>query len=109
MAPVYAVPAYWRGLGFGGLRLLRGARGVRLPGAGDAHGVTARGRLGSTGRGRPAQRGRLVAGGRAPVRRHRWPHRGDPGEAAGGARAAAAGLISICAAGGQGVVAILER
>ena len=56
-----------------------------------------------------AQRQRLVAGGRSPVRRdrrpdrrRRWPsmlHEAGPGKR---------GLISICAAGGQGVVAILE-
>ena len=56
-----------------------------------------------------AQRQRLVAGRRPPVRRHRRPDRRHARQAARRARAPAAALISICAAGGQGVVAILER
>ncbi len=74
-----------------GLRLLRDPRGVRLAGAGHP------GRLGVAGvlperagpgraarldRPGQAQRQRLVAGRRAPVRRHRRPHRGHPGQAA---------------------------
>ena len=60
-----------------------------------------------------AQRQRFVAGGRPPVRGDRRAHRRAAGQAAGreeGARPAqpVRGLISICAAGGQGVTAILE-
>ena len=59
--------------------------------------------LGSIDRGE-AQRQRLLAGRRPPVRRHRRPDRRHPGQAARRARRGGRGLISICAAGGQGVV-----
>ena len=55
----------------------------------------------------PAQRRRLARG-RASLRRHRWPDRRVAGEAAARAGHRGPGLISICAAGGQGVLAILE-
>ena len=76
-----------------GLRLLRDPRGVRLGGAGDAGGVGVGGVLQGAPRpgrrarlDRPlqAQRQRLVAGGRAPVRGDRRPHRRAAGQAAGG-------------------------
>ena len=59
---------------------------------------------------RQAQRPRRLARGRPSVRRHRRPDRRRPGEdALKDERAApAAGLISICAAGGLGVTAIME-
>ena len=56
-----------------------------------------------------AQRQRLLAGGRPPVRRHRRPDRQRRWPSCSPRRAPAAALISICAAGGQGVTAILER
>ena len=56
-----------------------------------------------------AQRRRLVAGGRPPVRRHRRPDPGHAGQAARREAAQGRGVISICAAGGQGVTAIVER
>ncbi len=61
-----------------------------------------------------AQRQRFLAGRRAPVRRHRRAHRGPAGQAARAEKNGnetgqpVRGLISICAAGGQGVTAILE-
>ena len=65
---------------------------------------------GALGSHRPqqAERQRLVAGGGPPVRRDRRPHRGLARQAAGGEGRAVRGLISICAAGGQGVTAIIE-
>ncbi len=54
-----------------------------------------------------AERERLVARRGPPVRGHRRPHRRDAREAAARERRWPR-LISICAAGGQGVVAILE-
>ena len=57
---------------------------------------------------REAQRPRLVARRRPPVRGDRRAHRPDAGEDCCTRRAAAAGSSRICAAGGQGVVAILE-
>ena len=56
-----------------------------------------------------AERPRLVARGRSPVRRDRRPDPQRRRQAPGRAGAPAAALISICAAGGQGVTAILER
>ncbi len=58
---------------------------------------------------RQAQRQRLVARGRPPVRRDRRPDRQRRRQAARPEGLRAAALISICAAGGQGVTAILER
>ena len=55
-----------------------------------------------------AQRQRLVAGRRAPVRRDRRPDRRPLAKMLHEAGPGKRGLISICAAGGQGVVAILE-
>ncbi len=55
-----------------------------------------------------AQRQRLLAGGRPPVRRDRRADHRQPGQAAG-REGLGRGVISICAAGGQGVTAILER
>ena len=86
MAPTYAVPRLLarNGLTLAGLRLLRDPRGLRVRGAGHPAGVGVRGVLqGAAGSGRragahrpvQAQRQRLVAGGRAPVRGDRWPHR----------------------------------
>ena len=57
---------------------------------------------------RQAQRQRRLAGRRSPVRRDRRADRRRPRQAARTRTARAAALISICAAGGQGVVAILE-
>ena len=120
MAPAYAVSRMLaaRGALAAGLRLLRDPRGVRLAGALDAQGVggpdllqgAARPRR-AAGRDRPreAQRQRLLARRRPPVRRHRRPDPGDRRQAARPRRARVACLISICAAGGQGVVAILEK
>ena len=50
-----------------------------------------------------------LAGRRPPVRRDRRADRRRAGQAAARERRRHAGLISICAAGGQGVVAILEK
>ena len=122
MAPAYAVPRMLArdGPDAAGLRLLRDPRGVRLAGAGDAEGVGVRefckerlgldAPLGSIDRSQ-AQRQRLLAGGRAT--RSPPPAAGSStaGQAArreGPRPGAGRGLISICAAGGQGVTAILE-
>ena len=86
MAPAYAMPRMLaaRRADAAGLRLLRDPRGVRLAGAGHAQGVggpdllqgAARPRRAARrDRPRQAQRQRLVAGGRPPVRRHRRPDR----------------------------------
>ena len=115
--PQWAEPA--------GLRLLRDPRGVRLGGAGASAGLGVRGVLqGAAGPRRragvdrpvQAQRQRVVVGRRSPVRGHR---RADPRAGRQAARreegerrrrrgSRCAALISICAAGGQGVAAILE-
>ena len=59
---------------------------------------------------RQAQRQRLLARGRAPVRRDRRPDRPALAKLlAQRPSGTGRGLISICAAGGQGVTAILER
>ena len=55
-----------------------------------------------------AEHGRLVAGHRPPLRRDRRPHRGHRRQAARRERGGGRALISVCAAGGNGVVAILE-
>lgn len=53
---------------------------------------------------------RGLAGDRPPVRGHRRPDRRDPSpRSSRSGRGPARGLISLCAAGGQGVTAILER
>ena len=120
MAPAYAVPKMLAraGLDAPGLRLLRDPRGVRRPGPVHAEGVGGPGLLpraprarSTAGRDRPrqAQRPRRLARRRAPVRRHRRTDRRHPGQ--GPARdepAPGRGLISICAAGGLGVTAIME-
>ena len=81
----------------------------------EEFGRTRLGLDGAFGKHRPrqAERQRLLPGRRAPVCRHRRAHRGHAGQDAARQRAAsngrpARGLISVCAAGGQGVVAILE-
>ena len=109
MAPAYAVPRMLEraGLGLGGLRPLRDPRGLRLPGARHAR------RLGEAGARRRGP-GPLNVAGSSLATGHPF--------AATGARIVATlakllaererpgrGLISICAAGGQGVTAILER
>ncbi len=97
MAPTYAVPRMLARAGAvpAGLRLLRDPRGVRVPGAGHAGGLGGPGVLQGTARpgraarlDRPveAQRRRVFAGGRAPVRGDRRPDRGHAGEAAPRAR-----------------------
>ena len=92
----------------GGLRLPRDPRGVRRHRAGDDRRRWSADGVGTVDR-VEAQRQRLVAGGGSPLRGHRRPHRRVAGEDAARARARARrGLVSICAAGGQGVVAILE-
>ncbi|GHK00303.1 hypothetical protein SY2F82_21000 [Streptomyces sp. Y2F8-2] len=56
------------------------------------------------------ERGRVLPGHRPPLRRHGHPDRGDARGAPGrAAQPPSRGLISICAAGGQGVTAIPER
>ena len=97
-----------------GLRPLRDPRGVRLAGADDAEG------LGGPGVLQRAARPRRAAGSDRPRRRSTSPARslaaGHPFGATGGRivatlakllaeRGSGRGLISICAAGGQGVVA----
>ena len=99
MAPTYAVPRLLarNGLSLAGLRLLRDPRGVRLGGAGAPAGVGVRGVLqGAAGPGRragrdrpdQAQRQRLLAGGRSPVRRDRRADRRAAGQAAAEKKAA---------------------
>lgn len=91
-----------------GLRPRRGPRGVRVPGAGDARG------LGEAGPHPPWTAARLNVAGSSLATGHPF--------AATGARIVATpakllaerdrpgrGLIPVCAAGGQGVTAILER
>ena len=56
----------------------------------------------------PAQRHRFVAGDGPPVRRDRRTDRRHPGEVVARQGFWRRGLISICAAGGQGVVAVIE-
>ena len=119
MAPAYAMPRMLAraGLDAAGLRLLRDPRGVRLPGAVHAEGVggpgvlpraprprrsrsarsTATGSTSTAARSAPAIRSAPPAAGSSP----RWPR-------CSASRARAAALISICAAGGLGVTAILE-
>ena len=93
MAPAYAVPpdAVAGRTHAPGLRLLRDPRGVRLAGAGHPGRLGVAGVLQGTPRpgraarpDRPGQveRQRLLAGRRAPVRRHRWPDRRVAGQAA---------------------------
>ena len=92
MAPAYAMARMLEreGLGAAGLRLLRDPRGVRLAGALDAQGVGGPGLLQGAprprrpaGRDRPveAQRQRLLARRRPPVRRDRWPDHPGPRQA----------------------------
>ena len=120
MAPVYAVPRAARPQrpDAAGLRLLRDPRGVRLDGAGHAEGVGGPGvlqgassawtpRSGSIDRSKLNVNGSSLAaghpfaatGGRIVATLAKLLHEAGPGKR---------GLISICAAGGQGVVAILE-
>ena len=107
-----------------GLRLLRDPRGVRVGGAGAPAGVGVRGVLqGAAGSGRrawdrstgpssmstvrrwpPVTRSRPPAGGFSRRRPSSWPRRRRSSKGDEPVR----GLISICAAGGQGVAAILE-
>ena len=93
MAPAYAVPRLLAAqrADAAGLRPLRDPRGVRLDGALDPRGLGGRGvlprparprRAARRHRPRPAQRQRLLAGRRAPVRRHRRSHRRLAGQAA---------------------------
>ncbi len=119
-APLYAVPRLLdrNGLEPAGLRLLRDPRGVRLAGADDAEGLE-RPRLlrrearprGAAGRDRPPEKINVNGSSLAA---------GHPFGATGGRivatlakllneRGSGRGLISICAAGGQGVCAILEK
>ena len=80
--------------GLGGPGVLQGAPRPRRPARRDRPGA--------------AQRQRLLAGRRPPLRRHRRPHRRRRAKLLA-QKGSGRGLISICAAGGQGVVAILER
>ena len=119
MAPVYAMPVMLarNGLTPAGLRLLRDPRGLRLHGARHAEGLGGRGfckeklgldaPLGSIDRVEAQRHGSSLAaghpfaatGGRIVAQLAKTLHEAGPGKR---------GLISICAAGGQGVVAILE-
>ena len=118
MAPTYAVPKLLErnGLSLRRLRLLRDPRGVRLPGAVHAEGVGGPGLLPRAPRARGAARSIDTAklnthGGSLAA--------GHPFGATGGRIVASLaktlkengsgrGLISICAAGGLGVTAIME-
>ena len=60
----------------------------------------------SVGPGQPARR---HAGARPPVRRHRRAHPQPGRQGAGGDAVGVAGIVSVCADGGQGTVALLER
>ena len=120
MAPVYAMPVMLarNGLTPAGLRLLRDPRGVRLDGARHAEGLGGPGVLqgassASTPRWARSTASKLnvngsslaaghpfaATGGRIVAQLAKTLHEAGPGKR---------GLISICAAGGQGVVAILE-
>ena len=120
MAPAYAMPRMLEreGLHAAGLRLLRDPRGVRLAGAGHARrpGRTrssARSGSASTSRSaRSTARGSTSNGSSLAA--------GHPFAATGGRivnvaakllaeKGSGRALVSICAAGGQGVIAILER
>ena len=120
MAPVYAMPVMLarNGLTPAGLRLLRDPRGVRLDRARDAEGLGGPGVLQGASSGLDAPLGSIdrsklnvngsslaaghpfaATGGRIVAPLAKTLHEAGPGKR---------GLISICAAGGQGVVAILE-
>ena len=104
--------------GAAGLRLLRDPRGVRLAGADDAEGVgrtrrSAPSGSAATSRSARSTRAKLNVNGSSLAAGH-------PFAATGGRivatlakllheRGSGRGLISICAAGGQGVTAILEK
>ena len=119
MAPAYALPRLLDrvGLALGRLRPVRDPRGVRLAGAGDARGVArpgfARERLGRDAPVGEIDRARLNVNGGSLAAGHPFAATGGRIVASlakalderGGGR----GVISICAAGGQGVVAILEK
>ena len=120
MAPAYAVARMLQreGLTPAGLRLLRDPRGVRLAGALHAQGVGGPGLLQGAPRprrpaGRRSTATKLNVNGSSLAAAH-------PFAATGGRivpvlaklldqKGSGRGLISICAAGGQGVVAILEK
>ena len=120
MAPVYAVPKMLdaRRADVRGLRLLRDPRGVRLAGAGDAGGVGGRGRsarthLGLKGALGSIDRAKLNVNGSSLAAGHPFAATGGRILATSAKLLAEKGsgraLISVCAAGGQGVVAIVER
>ena len=120
MAPAYAMPRLLdrNGLGFGDFDLFEIHEAFAVAGAGDADGVARPGVRARAARARraagrdrprpsststaarwpPGTRSPRPAGGSWP----RWPRRWT-------SAAAGRGVISICAAGGQGVVAILEK
>ena len=120
MAPAYAMPRLLdrNGLGVRRLRPVRDPRGVRVAGAGDAGGVARPGVHPRAARSATTPLGEIdrsklnVNGGSLAA--------GHPFAATGGRivaslakaldeRGSGRGVISICAAGGQGVVAILEK
>ncbi|MEJ7755669.1 MAG: acetyl-CoA C-acetyltransferase [Nocardioidaceae bacterium] len=120
MAPAYAMPRMLarHGIGPAGLRLLRGPRGFRVAGPVDAEGVGGPDLLQAA-----ARAGRATGIHRPRQAQRAWVPRSRPGHpfAATGGRIVATlakllaekgtgrGVISICAAGGQGVTAILQR
>ena len=120
MAPAYALPRLLDAPGHDapGLRPRRDPRGLRVHGAGHPGGLGGRGVLPRPARPRRRRSGRSTAAASTSTAR-RWPP-GHPFAATGGRIVAslakmlhekgsgARGLISICAAGGQGVMAILE-
>ena len=119
MAPAYAMPrdARPRRARAAGLRLLRDPRGVRGPGALHAGGLGGPGVLQGEARPSTSRWARSTAPSSTSTAARSPPATRSPPPAGGSSPALAKqlhedgkgrGVISICAAGGQGVVAILE-
>ena len=120
MAPLYAVPRLLErnGLALQDFDFYEIHEAFAAQVAGDAEGVGGPGVLHGAARPRrplgsidrdEAERERLVARGRPPVRAPPAGGSSPRWRSCSHERGSGRGLISICAAGGQGVVAILER